>query len=207
MDVRIAAGTDAANDPIGEYGGKLSNSSETITLIAEDGSTIRQVRYDDEWHAAADGEGNSLEIVDANESNTLQLNSAALWQASLSIGGTPGEFSTANVLGDLNGDQQATTDDVDLLYAVIANNDSASIYDLNGDGAVNNADADFLIEDIIGILRGDTDSDGDVDFADFLALSANFGLQSNWRGGNFDGDETVTFADFLLLSAVFGSEQ
>ncbi len=49
--------------------------------------------------------------------------------------------------------------------------------------------------------------DGDVDFADFLTLSENFGSRVSsrgWRQGDFDGNRKVEFPDFLALSANFG---
>ena len=53
---------------------------------------------------------------------------------------------------------------------------------------------------------GDADENGIVDFADFLALSANFGVaDAGWSQGDFDGSGSVDFADFLLLSRNFGS--
>ena len=54
-------------------------------------------------------------------------------------------------------------------------------------------------------IDGDTNGDGNVDFADFLALAANFGTGQGWSEGNFDGSEDGTqFADLLALSANFG---
>ena len=54
-------------------------------------------------------------------------------------------------------------------------------------------------------LVGDINDDAEVNFADFLILSANFG-ESTVNGvddGDLDEDGTVDFADFLLLSAQF----
>ena len=53
--------------------------------------------------------------------------------------------------------------------------------------------------------RGDTNLDGEVDFADFLVLSNNFGktVDAVWADGDFDGDGKVEFADFLILSGNF----
>ena len=53
---------------------------------------------------------------------------------------------------------------------------------------------------------GDSDRDGDVDFADFLILSTNFGsIDAVWSDGDFDADGRVSFVDFLLLSSQFGT--
>jgi len=49
-----------------------------------------------------------------------------------------------------------------------------------------------------------TDLDGDVDFADFLRMSTNFGQEGGWEDGDINGDGLVTFADFIILSQNFG---
>ena len=54
-------------------------------------------------------------------------------------------------------------------------------------------------------VDGDANLDNDVNFADFLILSENFGQDGAWREGDFDGDGTVRFPDFLALSANFGN--
>ena len=51
---------------------------------------------------------------------------------------------------------------------------------------------------------GDANLDDEVNFADFLILSENFGQDGAWREGDFDGDGTVRFPDFLALSENFG---
>ena len=52
---------------------------------------------------------------------------------------------------------------------------------------------------------GDLDGSGDVAFADFLVLSANFGQSvADHTGGDINCDGDVAFADFLVLSDNFG---
>lgn len=64
---------------------------------------------------------------------------------------------------------------------------------------------DYLLGQL-GIHAGDVDADGQVDFADFLVLSENFGLANvGYQLGDFDMDGTVGFPDFLELSANWGS--
>ena len=203
-DIAIANGFDQPLDPSGEYGGKLSNNSETIRLLDADGELIREVRYDDEWHLPADGDGFSLEVTNVNEIATEPLSTAALWRASSVIGGTPGTHSSDAVLGDFNDDGLVNRGDVDAIYEAIANGSEDPAFDLNSDAALNNADANYLIESIMGIQSGDADLNGAVEFADFLVVSGNFGNEAQtWVDGDFDGDQTVSFADFLLLSANF----
>ncbi len=55
-------------------------------------------------------------------------------------------------------------------------------------------------------LDGDANRDGEINFADFLVLSSNFGkMDAIWADGDFDGNGVVDFADFLLLSENFGT--
>ena len=57
------------------------------------------------------------------------------------------------------------------------------------------------------VKLGDADRDGSVDFADFLILSAHFGVETTNDGpdADFDNDGQIGFSDFLLLSSNFGS--
>jgi len=107
--------------------------------------------------------------------------------------------------GDLDGDLDRDIDDVDIMSKAIKDG-SVGKTDLNCDGTTDQADMDLLIEEIFGTYKGDTDLDGDVDFADFLNLSANFGKSpdASWADGDFDSDCEVGFTDFLLLSKNFG---
>jgi hypothetical protein len=52
---------------------------------------------------------------------------------------------------------------------------------------------------------GDIDGSGDVAFADFLVLSANFGQAvADHTAGDIDCSGDVAFSDFLILSSNFG---
>ena len=103
------------------------------------------------------------------------------------------------------GDRVSSPEQIDRLFAAIRTGSDSDEYDRNGDGHVNDVDADILIRDVIGTRRGDSNLDGTVNFADFLTLSSKFGKQdARWSDGDFDGDGTVGFDDFLLLAAEFG---
>lgn len=105
--------------------------------------------------------------------------------------------------GDINRDGVVDADDIDLLFDRIGSDDTVA--DLNGDGQVALSDVDYLVEDILGTTRGDTNLDGTVDFQDFLLLSQGFGQSdASWSSGDFDGNGLVEFADFLLLAWHFG---
>ena len=61
--------------------------------------------------------------------------------------------------------------------------------------------------DLPARIPGDADGDGQVAFADFLLLSANFGKKDATPSeGDFNGDSEVNFADFLILSKNFGKK-
>ena len=55
-------------------------------------------------------------------------------------------------------------------------------------------------------LPADANSDGQVNFADFLILSQNYGkaADATFAEGDFDEDGKIDFADFLLLTEHFG---
>ena len=55
-------------------------------------------------------------------------------------------------------------------------------------------------------LPGDANNDNEVDFADFLILSENFGtIDAIWSDGDFDSNGSVAFDDFLALAHNFGN--
>jgi hypothetical protein len=83
--------------------------------------------------------------------------------------------------------------------------------DCNGNGVVDINDANCAtgetIDDTLaaaGLLKGDADGDGQVQFSDFVILSNNFGNAGAYTDGDFDKDGTVQFADFVILSNNFG---
>ena len=106
--------------------------------------------------------------------------------------------------GDVNLDGEITELDVIELEQRIAIYGEGRLLDFNDDNAVDFADRDIWIDEIYGTVVGDTDLDRDVDFQDFLNLSAAFDGSAGWLGGDFDGSGTTDFPDFLSLSGNFG---
>jgi len=125
----------------GQYSGKLSNKGEQLTLIDASGNVVDEVDYDDggDWPAAADGSGFSLELVAIDVDNSL----ATSWQASDTLGGTPGAPPSVTGPGnegsddeeDCDGDGVGNLDDAFPL-------DPTESIDTDGDGEGNNADDD-----------------------------------------------------------------
>ena len=82
----------------------------------------------------------------------------------------------------------------------------------NGDGVVNGDDlacacGEGVLRDLLdatGLLEGDADANGMVDFSDFLVLSQNFGGSGDYSDGDFNCDGEINFSDFLVLSSNFG---
>ncbi|MCF7793836.1 MAG: CotH kinase family protein [Candidatus Cloacimonetes bacterium] len=79
---------------IGDLGFGLSGGGEPVRLFDAEGTLIDSVNYDDEgeWPTLPDGNGNTLELIDASLDNSL----AASWQASIDFG-TPGQPNSSGV--------------------------------------------------------------------------------------------------------------
>jgi hypothetical protein len=142
----------------GQWTGGLSNSSEQITLMS-DGQIRQQFIYDDNWYSATDGQGSSLEIVDASYPDLNRWNLSSGWRPSDVVGGTPGTDSRGAVVGDFN--QDGVFDSSDLLSIVVAGefednlpgNSTFEEGDWNGDG-------DFTTADLVLIFQLGTYVDG-----------------------------------------------
>ena len=116
--------------------------------------------------------------------------------------------TAAALLGDFDQDGSLDADDIDQLSLQLRTTPDNRSFDLNNDATLSQADREVWVRDLANTFFGDADMDGDVDFADFLTLSENFGSPDHrsrgWSQGDFDGDREVGFPDFLALSANFG---
>lgn len=59
--------------------------------------------------------------------------------------------------------------------------------------------------ELLGLLPGDVNGDGNVGLADFNVFKQGFGFPGTWENGDFDGNGLVDLADFLILKRSFGS--
>lgn len=91
--IPIAAGNDGAEGTDGEFGGRLSNEGEQLTLADASGQLIQQFAYriTGDWPARANGLGSTLEIVNPTGSVTDPAN----WRSSVDFGGSPGRGGAA----------------------------------------------------------------------------------------------------------------
>ncbi len=128
----------------GQWSGRLSNTSETLTLTAG-GSLVQQFAYQDEWYPLSDGDGSSLVIV--NPDAELEMWSKAEgWSPSGIIGGSPG--TATGRPGDANGDGVFDSQDLTLVLQSgkfeddIPDNSTFAEGDWDGDG-------DFTTTDIV----------------------------------------------------------
>ncbi|MFP4053853.1 MAG: PEP-CTERM sorting domain-containing protein [Phycisphaerae bacterium] len=107
--------------------------------------------------------------------------------------------------GDLSGNTDVYMEDVTLLQqAVLAGDEPGVTTDLTGDGLLDSADVDHLVEQIIGSRPGDANLDWSVSLADLSTLAANWGGSADWSGGDFNSDGTVSLADLSALVAHWG---
>lgn len=86
---------------VGGANGNLQNNGETLTIF--DNSTFEQeidvVTYDNNspWPTTPNGNGPSLELLDATSDNSLAFN----WNSSQDSLGTPGEINSVTLAGDI----------------------------------------------------------------------------------------------------------
>jgi hypothetical protein len=82
----------------GEYSGDLGNSSEEVLLEGPVGEPIQGFTYRDAWYPETDGGGWSLVLVNPDDPRQ-DMGTAAAWQPSLEVGGSPGRPDTEVAAG------------------------------------------------------------------------------------------------------------
>lgn len=108
------------------------------------------------------------------------------------------EFSKGRGDFDLNGWYNAA--DVQLLenaFGATPTGDNAS-FDLNNDGAINDADLRFFIQERLKTIPGDFDLNGRVDATDLSLWANGFGRTGGLAQGDATGDKFINGADFLV---------
>ncbi len=105
--------------------------------------------------------------------------------------------------GDFNHDRRVDALDIDLLFA---HRGTAEIdtFDLNGDAAIDDLDAQLWVEEIVQTAFGDVNLDRAIDLADLNAVRNHFGAAGGWAAGDSDGSGTVDLPDLNNVRNQFG---
>jgi hypothetical protein len=120
----------------GEFIGDLSNTGENITLLAADGSTIRDFRYNDKlpWPTSPDGTGFTIVLIAPDQNPDPQLSTS--WRSSAARGGNPTTSDALLFTGEPNADLDSDGMTALLEYALgtddSAHNQANNLYDLTG---------------------------------------------------------------------------
>ncbi len=122
------------------------------------------------------------------------------------IGGFPftgtgplGTFTFRLRTGDFDDSGILDTDDINLLSEAVREGDTDPVFDVNGDGLLNDGDRLFWFEQLKGTLPADGNLDGVVDGSDFNLWNDNKGLTiTNLEQGDFNGDGNTDDGDFFL---------
>ena len=123
------------------------------------------------------------------------------------IGGLTFDSVGVAVDADFNDDGSIDTADIDILVTGIAAGTTDPALDLDGDGAVSDADLTLWLSQAgeanigadISYLAGDANLDGIVNATDLNALAVNWLGEAPWSGGDFTADGDVEAADLNLL--------
>lgn len=109
----------------GQYGGSLNNGGERLTLLAADGSVIRDFVYDNiaPWPASPDGDGPSLVLI--APSTNPEHGNPANWRASTAAEGNPGGTDATSFTGNPSTDADGDGLTALLEYAFGTNDSSA----------------------------------------------------------------------------------
>ncbi|MEZ6116317.1 MAG: hypothetical protein R3C28_07060 [Pirellulaceae bacterium] len=105
------------------------------------------------------------------------------------------------ILGDFNNDGLLDITDINLLTAATAAASADLDFDLNADGAVNQADIGVWVHDLRNTWIGDANLDGQFaseDFVDaFVAGKYEQNIPADWSEGDWNGDGRFSSGDFV----------
>lgn len=113
--------------------------------------------------------------------------------------------------GDYDGDGDLDAMDIDALSAAIRGGETASIYDLDGNGTVESADRNHWVDVLRNTWFGDSNLDGEFSSTDFVTVFVpakyETGQAAGWAEGDWNGDGTFDSSDFVAAFASGGYEK
>lgn len=107
------------------------------------------------------------------------------------------------LVGDFDSNQVVDAADIDRLYLEIRENTSDLSFDLDDNGTVDQNDANYLIETVLGTTFGDSNLDGVFDSKDIIAIFSSgeyqdeLALNSTWSTGDWNGDGEFDSTDII----------
>jgi hypothetical protein len=195
---------------VGGYQGGLSSNGDRVTLLSRDLSFINEpivlpqiiedeVIYDNmgQWPTEADGEGMSLQRRAPGQYGNLAMS----WQAGMP---SPGSVNFVGVIpGDFDSSGLVDANDINLLCGQVRSGNGTAQFDLTGDGAVNLADHEFLIEQVLRTSAGDASLDGIFDSRDLVMVIQQGQYEdsttgnSTWTSGDWNCDSEFNSRDIV----------
>ena len=195
---------------MGGYAQQLSGSGERLTLVSTDTSLIGEpvelprvqedeVVYDDQfpWPVEADGQGSSMHRLATDSYGNFPTS----WKAE---NPSPGSVAFGPLPGDFNEDGAVDETDIQLLFDQLNNAEPDLAFDLDGDGDVDVADRDVMIEGVLRTSYGDANLDGAFNSSDlvqtFQVGKYEDGVDGNatWSEGDWNGDGDFTSSDLVV---------
>ena len=173
-----------------------------VSQLIHDGSTAEDI-----WHEhslSATAPENAVEARISFVFDQPLFDNGAIWIDSVSL------FAELTASGDFDGDGDYSCSDVDALVSEIVAGENGAMFDLTGDGAVDNADLDEWLAEAgenelasgNPYLDGDANLDGFVDGSDFNTWNSNkFTSNASWCSGDFNADGSVDGSDFNVWNS------
>lgn len=158
------------------------------------------------WFALADVQPGDVLVIHETDSGTAQAGNAGV------TGGILFDVGGATDPCDLNGDGSCDVLDIDALSAEVRNGTNNPNFDLDGDGAVNEADRVVLVESLFNTFFGDSNLDGEFNTSDFVSVFTTGEFEdgvdgnSTWATGDWNGDGDFGTGDFVLAFSAGGFE-
>jgi len=201
-------------DPVAAVGpfveGRFDNAGERLRLADNQGVTILDFVYGDlgDWPVAADGAGNSLELIDPSSTSPADYGIGARWRASGQLGGSPGSSANSPASGDFNLDGLTDGQDLDLLCRGLLGQDPR--FDLNRDQQVDRNDVEWMLSEVLHTTAGDANLDGTFDSRDLVLVLTAGGYEddlvgnSSWAGGDWNCDGEFNTSDLVAAFVAGG---